>query len=272
MAIIFDEQGNPVDTENRIQFGNEKFDSEPYGYTPNYLGANSPMLNYEGDEKGFKFTDNYTPAFGNLQSYIAGDTSYPQNEETYRREFFDKFQQIPNLQRTLGNERFALAPTGIMKQAPLMQGVSDMSLIDETTNDEQDQNYIDPVNKKSSLKDSLSNMGKKFGLSSLLGLITGNPILGLIGRGAKGLGALNDRMQNSDFGQSRTGAEYFMKRRERKQGERARTANADVYASADRQGFTNDRGGFSTNRADRAGTSVGSGQFNSKTSRGRTGY
>jgi len=63
-----------------------------------------------------------------------------------------------------------------------------------------------------------------------------------------------------------------MKRRERKQGERARAANADVYASADRQGFTNDRGGFSTNRADRAGTSVGSGQFNSKTSRGRTGY
>jgi hypothetical protein len=182
---------------------------------------------------------------------------------------------LPDNQFNPTNFQSIFPASGNMQQAPLMnrfQGVSDMSLIDETTNDEQDQNYIDPVNKKSSLKDSLSNMGKKFGLSSLLGLITGNPILGLIGRGAEGLGALNDKMQNSDFGQSRTGAEYFMKRRERKQGERARTANADVYASADRQGFTNDRGGFSTNRADRAGTSVGSGQFNSKTSRGRTGY
>jgi hypothetical protein len=66
---------------------------------------------------------------------------------------------------------------------------------------------------KSSLKDSLSSMGRKFGISSLLGMISGNPILGLIGRGAKGigkgLGALNDRMQNSDFGRSRTLADYF---------------------------------------------------------------
>lgn len=46
--------------------------------------------------------------------------------------------------------------TGIMKQAPLdinrFQGVSDMSAIDETTNDEQDEEYIDlvdPSNNKS---------------------------------------------------------------------------------------------------------------------------
>ena len=131
---------------------------------------------------------------------------------------------------------------------------------------DEEQEYLPGQKKK------LSDMGRNFGISSLIGMITGNPIIGLLSRGMKGLGALNNKMQNSDFGQSRTGAEYFMKRRERKQGERARTANADVYASADRQGFTNDRGGFSTNRADRAGTSVGSGQFNSKTSRGRTGY
>jgi len=40
--------------------------------------------------------------------------------------------------------------TSIMQQAPLdmnkFQGVSDMSIIDETTNDEQDQEYIDQVN------------------------------------------------------------------------------------------------------------------------------
>ena len=54
---------------------------------------------------------------------------------------------------------------------------------------------------------------------------------------------------------------------------RARAANASVYASADRQGFTNDRGGFSTSAADRAGTSAGSGQgFSNKSGKGRTGF
>jgi hypothetical protein len=53
---------------------------------------------------------------------------------------------------------------------------------------------------------------------------------------------------------------------------RARAKNKAVYESADRQGFTNDRGGFSTSAADRAGTSVGSGQFSPKSSRGRSGY
>jgi hypothetical protein len=53
---------------------------------------------------------------------------------------------------------------------------------------------------------------------------------------------------------------------------RARAANPDVYARADRQGFTNAGGGFSTSAADRAGTSVGSGQFSPSSSRGRSGY
>ena len=53
---------------------------------------------------------------------------------------------------------------------------------------------------------------------------------------------------------------------------RARAANAAVYASADRQGFTNSGGGFSTSAADRAGTSAGSGQFSPSSSRGRSGY
>jgi hypothetical protein len=50
--------------------------------------------------------------------------------------------------RQFGDMRMGMPQvTGIMQQAPLMQGVSDMSIIDETTNDEQNQNYIDPVNK-----------------------------------------------------------------------------------------------------------------------------
>ena len=138
------------------------------------------------------------------------------------------------------------------------QGVSDMSTIDETTDDEQVQ-YL-PGQKPSGIAKLFEFLGK---LPTPFNLAR---------RGLESLRGLNDRIQQSDFGQSRTGAEYFMKRRERKQAERAQQAMPDVYRSARDQGFTNDRGGFSTNRADRAGTSLGSGQFNSKRSTGRQGY
>jgi hypothetical protein len=54
---------------------------------------------------------------------------------------------------------------------------------------------------------------------------------------------------------------------------RARFDNPNVYAKADKKGFTNSSGGFSTSAADKAGTSAGSGQgFSNKSGRGRTGY
>jgi hypothetical protein len=52
----------------------------------------------------------------------------------------------------------------------------------------------------------------------------------------------------------------------------ARRQNPNVYREAENRGFTNDQGGFSTSKADKAGTSLGSGQFNPKTSQGRSGY
>jgi hypothetical protein len=76
--------------------------------------------------------------------------------------------------------------------------------------------------------------------------------------------------------------DYYQKQKERQEKQRmeaeaataarARARNAAVYASADRQGFTNSQGGFSTSAADKAGTSEGSGQFSSRSGRGRTGY
>jgi hypothetical protein len=96
--------------------------------------------------------------------------------------------------------------------------------------------------------------------------------MNLLRGGLESLSGFNQRLRNTDFGQSRTGAEYMMRRRERKQAERAQEAMPEVYRSAKEQGFTNDRGGFSTSRADRAGTSLGSGQFSSKRSTGRQGY
>ena len=81
---------------------------QPQGVEFNYLGAGSPMLDYKGNEEGYRFTDNYDPAFGELESYISGDTSYPQQNETVRTEEFDRFEKIPSLQRRLGNPRFSL--------------------------------------------------------------------------------------------------------------------------------------------------------------------
>ena len=134
------------------------------------------------------------------------------------------------------------------------------------TDDEQDQEYINQVNQSNNKFNGIMDL--------LMGIaIPGYGLFKNIAQGGlEGLRGFNQRLQQSDFGQSRTGAEYFMKRRERKQAERAQQAMPNVYRSARDQGFTNDRGGFSTSRADRAGTSLGSGQFNSKRSTGRQGY
>jgi len=144
--------------------------------------------------------------------------------------------------------------------------------------DEQSQEYIDQVEKSQGggigglLKFLLGLAVPGAGFLMNLGQSGSNKLRGGFNRGLGSLRNLNQRIQGSDFGQARTGAEYFMKRRERKQAERAQKAMPNVYRSARDQGFTNDRGGFSTSRADRAGTSVGSGQFSPKTSRGRSGY
>ena len=124
-------------------------------------------------------------------------------------------------------------------------------------------------------KEDFSEPETKTGIAKLLDFLTNFiPGVGLLKRlsDSGGIRSLNQRLRNTDFGQSRTGAEYFMKRRERKQAERAQEAMPDVYRDAKERGFTNERGGFSTNRADRAGTSLGSGQFSPKRSTGRSGY
>ena len=81
------------------------------------------------------------------------------------------------------------------------QGVSDMSIIDETTNDEQDQNYIDQVNKNKStgIMDLIMNIA-----------LPGYNFLKNMGRGGlEGIRGLNQRIQQSDFGRSKTLADYF---------------------------------------------------------------
>ena len=186
----------------------------------------------------------------------------------------DEFQDLNDfISRSRQPKDLGFFPTNVAQNPAMVKyGLTSLPEFDMANlpmyekDDEQDQEYINQVNQSNN----------KFGgiMDLLMGIaIPGYGLFKNIAQGGlEGLKGFNQRLQQSDFGQSRTGAEYFMKRRERKQAERAQEAMPDVYRSAKEQGFTNDRGGFSTNRADRAGTSVGSGQFSPKTSRGRSGY
>ena len=87
------------------------------------------------------------------------------------------------------------------------QGVSDRSIIDETTNDEQGQNYIDQVNKN-----------KSTGIMDLImGIaLPGDSFLKNMGKGGfDGIRGLNQRIQQSDFGQSDNFAEFLKRRRDK---------------------------------------------------------
>ena len=146
---------------------------------------------------------------------------------------------------------------GIMNQAPIdfgrFEGITEETDIDDDTQDKVEET--------------------KTGIETLLSFLQNIPTpMNLIRGGLQGLQNFNQGLRSTDFGRSKTLAEYFQKRRERKQAERAQKAMPSVYESAKAQGFTNERGGFSTDRADDAGTSLGSGQFSPQTSRGRSGY
>jgi len=88
-----------------------------------------------------------------------------------------------------------------------------------------------------------------------------------------GIQNLNQAFRNTMFGQSRTGTEFAMRMREAAQAKRAQEAMPEVYQNAANvPGALGKGGGFSSSFEDRAGTSLGSGQFSSKTSTGRQGY
>lgn len=112
------------------------------------------------------------------------------------------------------------------------------------------------------------------GIARLFQLLGNIPTpFNLARRGLESLRGFNDRIRNTAFGQSRTGAEFAMRRREQKQADRAREAMPNVYRdAANVPGALGRGGGFSSSFEDRAGTSLGSGQFPSKRSTGRQGY
>jgi len=292
-SIIEDEQGNLIDTENRVQFGNENFDSEPYQYTPNYLGANSPMLNDEGNATLSSVTNyGYDPAFGQLQNHFYGDTSYPGSGDTTG--YFDDYlqtQQVPSLQRALGNPRFALAPeltsqpqelgyvepATVPKEAIYQDRIMNRNL--SNSNYEPKQGILQGLQSKigagfNNVKDfaiDKGRMGKNLigaGAAKFAGLpgMVGSGLMSLLsnlGDGAdyqqytpgfdyNGLNnsMINDfydpatglnrfdraRRKGNTFASSRTLAEYFQKRKEKKAQDKINAAAATKAAEAAARG------------------------------------
>jgi len=86
------------------------------------------------------------------------------------------------------------------------------------------------------------------------------------------LGLLKNQFKKDKLNFARNYLEKVKQEREQRQREAARRNFADVYRRADQQGFTGPGGGFDTSAADKAGTSLGSGQFSPSSSRGRSGY
>ena len=188
---------------------------------------------------------------------MAGDINYfsPINTDTSSNNFV---APVPPVSASTMFQDLYYPNLGIMSQAPKSLGFDTSFGVANEPDDEED------VDKATETKS---------GIAKLFEFLQGVPTpFNLIRGGLESLSGLNQRIQGSDFGRSRTLMEFLQKRRERKQAERAQKAMPDVYKSARDQGFTNDRGGFSTDRADDAGTSVGSGQFSPRTSRGRAGY
>ena len=86
------------------------------------------------------------------------------------------------------------------------------------------------------------------------------------------LGLLKNQFKKDKLEFAQNYLEKVKQEREQRQREAARRNFADVYRSADKQGFTGPGGGFDTSAGDKAGTSLGSGQFSPSSSRGRSGY
>ena len=133
------------------------------------------------------------------------------------------------------------------------------------TNTEQFQDFYYDPNKYyadfpgyANLPEQKISSGNRDGIRGLLqaamGYISKSPI-GLIGSLFGGIGSLNNRLQNSDFGRSATLAEFFQRRRDRKAREEAaiRGAQKEIQRNIS-QGTSGDIGGGWSQRDTGGGT------------------
>jgi len=226
---------------------------------PEYEYRNSNFINNLIDKSAFDLSGNVPVDFNRQRDFKNYYNNKPlrSNYESLAR--FQNFNpRVGNITPLVGNTDPLNVNEGIMSQVPTSLGF-------DTSFGVANEDDVEQNEKK-------SNGIANFFRAALGYLIPGSGLFMGDRSALEGIRSLNQRLRNTDFGQSRTGTEYMMRRREREQAERAQEAMPEVYRSAKEQGFTNDRGGFSTSRADRAGTSLGSGQFSSKRSTGRQGY
>ena len=173
--------------------------------------------------------------------------------------------------RQFGDMRMGMPQaTGIMQQAPTQNFEFLSSAYEDENEDDQQVDYLpgQPKSFKDSatLQEYFQNRNPLKGVGGLLGLITGNPIFGLISGGARGLGALNNKMQNSMFGQSKNLAEYFNNRKI------AQATGSKDFMNRPRseRNYTGPSGGNNTG-GDR-GAKGAADSFSNKSGMGRTGY
>ena len=228
-----------------------------YGY-----GADIPTNDLSEAERNIIFSKR-DPAFGTLNTetgYFPApftgaqpfqNASFVRGDRTFEGSGFLGDVQIPsfggssNINYNQYNPFEPFESTGIMQQVPLdmnrFQGVSDMSLIDETTNDEQDQEYIDQVDQSNN---------KFGGLMDLIGniAIPGYGFFKNIARGGlEGLKGFGRRLGQSDFAQSPTLVDYLDARsyggrdaRDRAASQNMREARA-IQTQVDRRGDSTSR-------------------------------
>ena len=115
-----------------------------------------------------------------------------------------------------------------------------------------------------SIRDRVKDLALK-GATGILGLI--NPALGFFARGLKGIGSLNDRIQQSDFGRSKTLKEFLDKRRARKAAEEAAARDA-MRASVRNLQSRIDRGDFGGGEGGGGGGFQGHGGYGTSAERG----
>jgi hypothetical protein len=210
-----------------------------------FIGASAPLAERISDTFGMsKAEASDLGEVANLQSYTPNNLPFTSMSDMYnlsQRDLVDQINMGPRninppmtidqimsgsvLSNNIASPRTVLnQQTGIMQQAP--QGIFNdfYGSVYEPYNEEKDDEQVDYLPGQSSFKDKISNIGSSFmqksGIGGLLGLITGNPILGLIG---KGIGALANRAGPAlnDFKSASTGAQFFQNLRDRRAREDA---------------------------------------------------
>lgn len=154
--------------------------------------------------------------------------------------------KTPSLMNNVNTNAPMLAPLDMNR----FQGVSDMSMIDETTNDEQDQEYINLVNQSNN---------KFGGIMDLIGSIAipGYGFFKNIARGGlEGLKGFGRRLGQSDFAQSPTLVDYLDARSYGGRAARDRASQKTMREARAIQRQVDMRGDSTSRRADRDRSSV----------------